>query len=116
MNAVGFDWDGLVRTWEENYKKLLMFKRRYGHCNVSHSGKEQAPCFLVAQPSELLKYLNRLSPECIRRLDAIGLIWTPKNSSMGRVYRRLVAVPIGAGHCNVPHRWVQKESPGGLGS
>ena len=71
-------WDkGLPRpipqTWEESFAKLLVYKEANGHCNVPSRTAQLGP-WVNNQRGAYQK--NKLLPEQIARLEAIGFVWS----------------------------------------
>ena len=34
LNSIGFSWNTLDKNWEANFKELVAFKEKFGHCDV----------------------------------------------------------------------------------
>ena len=52
---------------------------------------------------------NQLSEEQIRRLDQIGLIWNPSDSTWEEKFAELLIYKEINGHCNVPNHWSKNQ-------
>jgi hypothetical protein len=73
LNAIGLTWGkDFDERWEENFERLLAFKRKHGHCKVQvKNGK------LGSWVSEQRKHRVKrtLKPKREARLEAVGFIW-----------------------------------------
>jgi hypothetical protein len=110
LNAIGFDWNPFVSTWEKRYKQLLTFKKQYGHCNVPPTGKKNKSFASWISHQRTLKSKNGLSPERIRRLNALGFTWNTKDAQWEAMYSRLRTYKKRHEDCNVPGIWKQDPS------
>jgi superfamily II DNA or RNA helicase len=110
LKAMGFDWNPLVSSWEKRYKQLLMFKKQHGHCNVPRTGKNNKSFASWISHQRTLKPKDGLSPERIRRLDALGFSWNTKDAQWEAMYDRLRTYRKRHGDCNVPGIWKQDRS------
>ena len=77
LNALGFVWDILAEQWNEAFNKLIKFKEREGHCKVP-SVYQESNFELGSWVRNQRKNKDKLTPESIERLDALGFIWNFK--------------------------------------
>jgi len=110
LNAIGFDWNPFVSSWDEMYKQLLTFKKQHGHCNVLRTGKKNKSIASWISHQRTLKSKDGLSPERIHRLDALGFTWNTKDAQWEALYSRLRTYKKRHGDCNVPGIWKQDPS------
>ena len=74
LDALGFVWDPFAEQWEEGFSKLLKFHKREGHCLVKKGHKED-DYNLGNWVSTQRSNRDRLSPDQIERLNALGFVW-----------------------------------------
>jgi superfamily II DNA or RNA helicase len=77
LNSVGFVWDSLALKWENGFKALINYSKREGHTQVPHRHKEDGISLGVWVGAQR-KNKGDLSPEQIKRLNAIGFAWKAK--------------------------------------
>jgi len=75
LDALGFVWDPLAEQWEQGIRELLTYKEEHGDCLVS--GK-----YITASGHKLGNWVSarrskkdKLTPEQVQRLDALGFVW-----------------------------------------
>jgi hypothetical protein len=74
LNAIGLTWDKdyADERWDENFERLLAFKRKHGHCKVE--GKDGKLGRWVDKQRTVYKKCT-LKPEREARLEAVGFLW-----------------------------------------
>lgn len=77
LNSVGFVWDSLAEKWENGLKALINYSKREGDTHVPHRHKEDGVSLGVWVAAQR-KNKGDLSPERIKRLNAIGFAWKAK--------------------------------------
>jgi superfamily II DNA or RNA helicase len=101
LDAIGFTWDVIDEGWEKGFAALKSFKAREGHCNVHQAHIESA--FKLGQwVSERRKNRHSMSLERRQRLDAIGFVWQPRETTWEEGFAALMAFKTREGHCRVP--------------
>ena len=107
-------------TWEQMYRRLCSYKKKYGDCNVpcTRSNDEMA---VLGNWVQLLRQKKKgvggsLSQEQIDRLEKLGFVWNPFDTKWDQQYEELCEFQKKHGHCNVPkdgeHQlgyWVSKQ-------
>ncbi|HEY4788162.1 MAG TPA: helicase associated domain-containing protein [Bacteroidales bacterium] len=82
LNAIGFTWAIKKRkNWDGLIEELMQFKQQFGHCNVSQLSKEYRRLGNHVNKLRLLykkRDYQKLPPEIIEKLNAIGFTWTIK--------------------------------------
>ena len=71
LDDLGFIWNVLEYSWENNFKKLEEFKSIYGHVIVFAGKTKYLPLYGWLRQQKLHK--DRLSPVQIERLEEIGI-------------------------------------------
>jgi Helicase associated domain len=86
LNTIGFVWSRHTARWEERYRELVDFARRYGHCNVpsSHPDIPQLSVWVRCQrrqyrlaQSKRKSYMTR---ERMVRLNRLGFVFEPRTT------------------------------------
>mmetsp|Transcript_8279 Transcript_8279/g.23810 ORF Transcript_8279/g.23810 Transcript_8279/m.23810 type:complete len:681 (+) Transcript_8279:162-2204(+) len=81
LNAIGFVWDTLSAQWEERLKELEEYKEEHGHCNVpsTYGRNTKLAIWVKCQRRQKRKLMlnqpSNITPERIRKLDALGFVW-----------------------------------------
>jgi len=80
LNKLGMVWDPLDIAWEEKFRALSAFKKRYGHCNVpsKFKGDPELGSWLVNQRQR--RRLGKLPIDRFKRLDSLGVNWNASRS------------------------------------
>lgn len=92
-------------NFEEMYKELLAFHRRFGHSNVPANWQENVQ---LGRWVASIRYRNKvdgLPPVQIARLSSIDFVWSPSDVAWNRMFNALAAFRKRTGHCNVPAQW-----------
>jgi Helicase associated domain/Helicase conserved C-terminal domain len=100
LDAIGFVWDSRESGWEEGFAALTTFKTRKGHCRVPRGFVEDT-FMLGGWVSEQRHKKDTMSAERRQRLDAIGFIWDPHESTWEEGFAALTTFKAREGHCNV---------------
>ena len=99
LDDIGFVWNQLDSSWNEAFAALSRFKSREGHCRVPKSHREgelRLGLWVVSQRQ------GTLSGERKKRLDDIGFVWDPLDSSWEKAFSALRKFKSREGHCRVP--------------
>lgn len=89
-------------TWESMFQALLLFKQRYGHYSVQWRHDLDLAFWVIVQRES--KQRGTLSVDKIRRLEAIGFEWEPRDAEWEAKFELLVQFKQQHGHCNVPRK------------
>jgi hypothetical protein len=117
--------------WNEKLEQLILFKEKFGHCNVkTRATKLHGECpddeytplgTWVMDQRTMHRFLRQgkpssMTPDRIRLLDSVGFQWTVLKSqprTFEERFEQLKEYNEAHGHCNVPQKC--KDSPTGLG-
>jgi superfamily II DNA or RNA helicase len=100
LDSLGFSWDPIAEQWEEHFKALEEFRKREGHCRVTHLGKELG-LNLGTWVSNLRKIKNKLNPSQVSRLDQLNFSWDPFEEQWEEGFAALLKFHKQEGHCQV---------------
>jgi hypothetical protein len=73
LNEIEFVWDPRKNSWDDNYKKLVVYKNEIGHTNVPVNFHEDPVFGRWVQKQRRIK--PSLSPEKVAMLDDLNFIW-----------------------------------------
>lgn len=76
LDALGFVWDQKEVILEEMLAELATFKQSHGHCNVPIRWAKNPELGLWVQFQRQEYKKNKLDPNRIQRLEALGFSWT----------------------------------------
>lgn len=91
--------DALER-WHRFYEKLILFKDKYGHCDVPYDSKEDAS--LVRWVKAQRKGKRQLPPELREKLLAINFDFSDDSQEWNKKYEELAEFARTYGHVHVP--------------
>jgi hypothetical protein len=122
LRRLGFEFvlpDAPVRVpWEQRYRELCAFKRRFGHTRVPAGWSESARLGHWVKTQRQFHRLGLLSLARTQRLQALGFEWRlRRNLPWAEMYERLREFRRTHGHCDVTERssgprlahWVQRQ-------
>jgi len=100
--------DRLGKFWDEFFGRLLVFRKREGHCNV--------PALHIENGIKLGSWVHNqrvnkdeLSPDRIRRLSSIGFVWDQLEERWYIGFNALSYFKKREGHCRVPAKYVDSD-------
>jgi len=110
LEDIGVAWDVLSEQWENNYRSLINFQQRGGHCYVPYSHKEDGMnlgAWLSDQ--KIGRRRGKLDGSLEKQLGNIGVVWDARSEQWEDTYRLLVKFQQREGHCNVPQNYKEDE-------
>ena len=104
LQTVGFKWVLQVQEvlpWENYYKRLLIFRQQYGHCNVPGNYQDKKLAQWVMRQR---KISDSVPQERKKLLNDIGFVWRLRKKwpSWEERFEELLLFKAQHGHCNVP--------------
>ena len=102
LDAIGFDWNPIITTWDKNYAELVAYKEEHGHCNIN---KENSSLGRWCSFQRKRHKKGNISPEQIAQLEKLGFRWNTNDvlsALWDKHYAQLVAFKKVNGHCEVP--------------
>ena len=110
LSSLGFVWRLIPmsprKTWDERFRELQDFTKRFGHCEVPMKWPENPPLALWVRRQKG-RDKKRLSRSQFERLSRLGLQWTPREHHWEQMFKELAKFQKTKGHCNVPRHWPQ---------
>ena len=78
LDEIGMNWNpekGVKRDWQESYKRLCAFRKKYGHARVTRSHPDKGLASYVDR-QRLFYRKGKLHRERVRLLEKIGFQWS----------------------------------------
>ena len=94
------------------FVELCNYKHTYGDCNVPTVWKENPKLAGWCSTNRYALKKRKISPDRIKRLEALGFAWEPFDHSWNEMFVALQAYKQKYGHCNVPNRWADNPKLG----
>jgi len=77
LEALGFVFDPFTQQWEEAFSYLKAYKEEHNDCLVPQGFKTAGGFALAKWVSNQRSNKDKLKPERVQRLDALGFVWDP---------------------------------------
>eukprot|EP00579_Thalassiosira_antarctica_P020811 CAMPEP_0201959360 /NCGR_PEP_ID=MMETSP0904-20121228/6349_1 /ASSEMBLY_ACC=CAM_ASM_000553 /TAXON_ID=420261 /ORGANISM="Thalassiosira antarctica, Strain CCMP982" /LENGTH=255 /DNA_ID=CAMNT_0048505021 /DNA_START=118 /DNA_END=881 /DNA_ORIENTATION=+ len=79
LNEIGFNWSVHDVSWEEQFKQLVEFKGKHGHCRVPvrYLNDPSFGQWVTGQRKRYKGKGGKLGKDRIDRLNGIGFMWEP---------------------------------------
>ncbi|MBF0341048.1 MAG: helicase associated domain-containing protein, partial [Magnetococcales bacterium] len=102
LDAIGFVWDAQEVLWLESFRGLEEFQKRFGHVLVPADWPEdpRLAAWVIAQRNIRLK--GNMGEKHAALLEALGMIWDPKEAVAEEMMLQLQQFKSRHGHCEVP--------------
>ena len=101
LDSLGIDWNPLEAQWEKPYKELEQYQKEHGHINIARTDTLYGALGKWLATNRRNYYSNKLSLERIKKLDALGIVWNPRESQWLENYEMLRKYYQEHGHGNV---------------
>ncbi len=76
LDALGFVWGPNESIWDNHFRDLEKYKKRYGHCNVPTQWKRNRILAAWVSNQRTLHRKGKLGPDRVRRLNELGFEWS----------------------------------------
>ena len=108
LSSLGFTWSSQKhstdqRKWDKRFKELKEYKRKRGNCDVPNRYTDNPPLGQWVHKQRQRK--GKLSTDCVKRLEGIGLNWGKTLMGWDERFKELEAYTVENGDCNVPARY-----------
>jgi len=107
--------DRIGNSWDEWYGRLVAYHAREGNCLVPRDHIENGYALGLWVHTQRVRK-NTLTPDRIKRLDALGFVWDALEAAWDEGYAHLVAYHAREGNCLVPARYKDPNDGYTLGS
>jgi sugar phosphate isomerase/epimerase len=112
LDALGFMWDVFDSHWQAQFDVLERFQKQHGHCLVTKKHEADYPGLLSwLRTQRKRRERGGMDGEQIKRLDAIGFIWSVSDTKWQAQFAALQRFQIQHGHCLVTKKH-EAEYPG----
>ncbi|MFI5219590.1 MAG: Helicase associated domain protein [Bacteroidia bacterium] len=105
LNMININWAPNAGLWEKPYRKLVEFKEKFGHVNVSTYDAEYKSLGSWCTGQRRKYKRNELLPEQIKQLEEIGFQWDghfERKETWNEFYQMAAAYYKKKGHLRVP--------------
>ncbi len=96
-------------VWDFRFGQLVVFKRKYGHCNVPVGFKKYPSLVHWVRTQRKNQRKGALEQGKVEKLNAINFAWDVHDDLWAQRFEKLVNFKKKHGHCNVPDNC--KENP-----
>ncbi|MDB4483108.1 Helicase associated domain protein [Akkermansiaceae bacterium] len=104
LNKIGFIWDPIDELWEEQFQRLVAYKKEHGNCLVPSTYKdEELSRWVITQRTTKKK--GSLGASRINQLEKLGFIWEPRDQIWEDFFVKILAYQKKYGDCLVPEKW-----------
>jgi hypothetical protein len=105
LDAIGFEWDSDEAVWKEMFSALALFKSQHGHCDVPQKWRQNKKLATWISTQRQRKKRGKLSVIRVKRLEDIGVTWSPAQTEWEKGFNCLLGYRREHGNCNVPAKW-----------
>ena len=113
LDDIGFKWNDTTHDskWDDKYDRLVEYWKKHNSTVVPrrYDDDPELGRWVGSQRVLYRKNDNRMMPERIERLEAIGFVWDAQEAAWQEMYNRLVEYKHRKGDAGVPT--VNKEDP-----
>jgi hypothetical protein len=75
LDEIGFAWNADESRWNQQYEKLVEFKRRNGHCMVTRRYEQDNSLYNWVQSQRTYHINNKMRPDRKELLDELEFLW-----------------------------------------
>jgi Fic family protein len=75
LEEIGFDWEPVKNRWEKNFKDLVAYKKRFGHCDVPLRFGENPQLAHWVRNQRNRYRLGKVTANRVQKLERIGFNW-----------------------------------------
>ncbi|MBF0444404.1 MAG: Helicase associated domain protein [Magnetococcales bacterium] len=116
LEIAGFVWDLEQTHWDEMFGLLKEYKLQNSHCTLPDRGLEKGSAMetlsLWSQEQRSLRRRNRLHPNRIHRLTALGFAWDLKIAAWEQSFADFKFFKLCCGHGKLPDLYSAKPKLG----
>jgi len=99
---------GDTQTWHTRYEDLLLYRKTFGHCNVSYNEKKFAFLYSWVKRQryqykrKMQGQSSHLTDQRVRALEAVGFAWDTRDLAWEAKFEELQNFVKEHGHCRIP--------------
>ena len=108
LDAIGFIWEPQDARWFQRYAELVVFKKKFGHCNVPFMWRHNRRLSRWVVSQRRAKIIGYLNGERIVLLSKLGFVWNLWHSAFMTYYPQLKDFYTAHGHCSIPSEYNKK--------
>ncbi len=101
LEEIGSLLNSKESKWEDNFQLLKAYHEKHGNCDVPARYPDNPSCGSWVARQRRQKQFGRLASQRIKRLDAIGLNWSPKDNQWENMFSELEKFQLSHGNCDV---------------
>jgi Helicase associated domain len=105
LDSLGFIWNRHDTRWDTMFAALKEYREAHGHCEVPARWEENPQLAQWVSSQRMLHITGKLPLGRKARLDALGFVWNPQDSTWSPMLAELTRYKERFGDCNVPKRW-----------
>ena len=106
LNDLEFVWDVEKFQWEEGFRYLTAYQKKFGNCVVRKGYVAQDFKLAVWVATQRSNRFNQLTSEQVKRLNDLGFVWDVREYYWEEGFKYLVAYKKEFGHCLVMRGYV----------
>jgi hypothetical protein len=110
LENLGLEWEVADRPWEEKYAEVLAYQERHGAGSFPTRGSPEKALLAWVEKQRTKYHRRRLDPKKARRLEEVGMDWSPMESRRREMMDALRRFKKRHGHCAVLRSY--REHPG----
>jgi hypothetical protein len=107
LDGIKFVWNAEDGVWEKGFAKLVQFETREGHCDVPQRHVEDDGFKLGVWVNVQRRNKDTMPIERRQRLDAVGMVWDPRDGAWEKGFVALTTFKAREGHCSVPQGHIE---------
>lgn len=105
LEALDVEWDLLEAAWQENYRALKAIRDSGGVVNISINYPENPRLGMWLGTQRMAKKRGTLAAERVAQLEALGIVWEPREAAWLKRYQALKAIKDAGGEVNLPQTY-----------
>jgi hypothetical protein len=109
LDALGVVWERLDDFWEHRFRDLTTFKMQHGHCNVPVEYPQNPALGKWLNNQRRLKRRRELSPDRVKRLEQVGMVWEPQDALWEQRFKELETFKAREGKIDVPQHYPENQ-------
>ena len=106
LTDLGFVWDPAEKSWVDNFKALVAYKKEFGDCIVPVGYKNKDGLALGKWTHKIKSKVEKITSARKKQLDDLGFFWDDYyEKEWEDKFKALIAYKKEFGNCNVPMKY-----------